>query len=112
MAVRSPRMTSWLILSVLLFVAALGMQHMAPSSLVAVTLYKLHLMSTAGWAGYWLDRVLFPYARPHLYCEAETEIEPFDDGAVLQVMTAHAPAVMLRRAVIVAGCLICVALGA
>lgn len=66
--------------------------------LVAVTnpeqglniLQKVNLVVLAGWIGYWLDRELFPYARPH---EADT------DGA------------MLRRSIIVAGSMLAVGLG-
>lgn len=29
-----------------------------------VTLYKLSLVTLAGLVGYWLDRAIFPYARP------------------------------------------------
>ena len=45
--------------------------------------WKFSLILTAGWLGYWLDRGLFPYARPH---EASTQDQPL---------------VMVRRAIIV-----------
>lgn len=60
------RMLPWLLGSVLLMIAALVVQHQWPGSVVAVTLYKAHLMVLGGWGGYWLDRALFPYERPHL----------------------------------------------
>ena len=59
------RMSSWLVVSLLLMVAALLVQETHPGSVIAVTLYKAHLMVLGGWGGYWLDRALFPYERPH-----------------------------------------------
>ncbi len=121
---RLPRMIAWLLLSILVMVATLVLQHAAPASLLAVTLYKIHLLLLAGWGGYWLDRGLFPYARPHELLAKLLEIEkpepePHDgpiDGfasAYLQVSPGTwYETSMLRRAIIVAGCLVCVALGA
>ncbi len=119
---RLPRMTAWLLLSALVMLLTLAAQHAAPTSLVAVTLYKIHLLLLAGWGGYWLDRVLFPYARPHELLAGQLEVEPpepqRDDGpieghAYLQVSAGTwYETSMLRRAIIVAGCLVCVALGA
>jgi hypothetical protein len=119
---RLPRMVAWLLLSVLVMVATLAVQHLAPASLVAVTFYKVHLLLLAGWGGYWLDRALFPYARPHELLAGLVEVEPpeqqHDAGpiagqAYLQVSAGSwYEASMLRRAIIVAGCLVCVAMGA
>lgn len=57
-----PRLTSWwiiaLALSALVFV-------LAPQQL-PVSLYKLNLIALAAVAGYWIDRSVFPYARPQL----------------------------------------------
>jgi hypothetical protein len=71
----------------------------------------------AGWGGYWLDRALFPYDRPHSYLmEAETieateATQPeYVEGVF--VGAGNFGASMLRRAIIVAACLICVGLGA
>lgn len=116
--VRGSRMLLCLLLSLALMVAALVVP---PGSVVAVTLYKAHLMSLGGWGGYWLDRWLFPYGRPHSYLLDESEgaelLEEEDDvpglaSAYLQVSSTEYPLSMLRRAVIVAACLICVGLGA
>lgn len=89
-----PRMLLWALLTVALMCLALFVQAEFPGNVFAVTLYKAHLMALGGWGGYWLDRALFPYARPHL-----VEAQDFDN-------------VMLRRAIIVAACLVCVGLGA
>jgi hypothetical protein len=111
----------WALLTVFLFCAALFSQETHPGSIFAVSLYKAHLMSLGGWGGYWLDRALFPYARPHEYLlpddvaigPAETahikDAEAFD---FLEVSSTAYPMAMMRRAVIVAACLICVGLGA
>ncbi|MFT4191654.1 MAG: putative holin [Comamonas sp.] len=117
----TPRMIVWALLSVVLGAAALGVQALWPTSLVAVTLYKAHLMSLGGWGGYWLDRVLFPYGRPHEClggeCSipinlAEPEGGPHDTPHEGLGFAGHYEAATLRRAIVVAACLICVGLGA
>lgn len=112
-----PRMLWWLIVTVLLMVAAHNATVREAGGLLAVSLYKAHLMSLGGWGGYWLDRALFPYARPHSYLEEETELPPelqTDDGYVVGMLQGASdyPTSMLRRAIIVAACLVCVGLGA
>lgn len=91
------RMFNAAVFSILLIVLAYLVQASWPGSLVAVSLYKAHLMALGGWGGYWIDRALFPYARPDQICK--------HDGAYL------GPS-MLRRAIVVAACLVCVGLGA
>ena len=54
------RMTDWLIVALAL---ALVVWLIAPQQL-PVSIYKLSLVSMAAVAGYWIDRSLFPYARP------------------------------------------------
>lgn len=90
------RMWPWLVLTVVLMALALLMQRLAPGDVVAVTLYKAHLMALGGWGGYWLDRALFPYERPHTQQGSPGEFD----------------AANLRRAIVVAACLVCVGLGA
>ncbi len=114
-----PRMLGWALATVLLMMLALWLQTAFTGSLVAVTLYKAHLLALGGWGGYWLDRALFPYDRPHEYLAAEEEIDdPTEaaaarDGLALRVCTgASFGQAMLRRAIVVAACLICVGLGA
>lgn len=57
-----PRLTSWwliaLALSALVFL-------LAPQQ-IPVSLYKLNLIALAAVAGYWIDRKVFPYARPNI----------------------------------------------
>ena len=89
-----PRMTNWLLITLVLSLVVLLL---APQQL-PVTLYKLSLITVAAWVGYWIDRGLFPYARPDLF-----EVGGRD---------ALFSSTMLRRAVIVAACIIGVAMGA
>ena len=118
-----PRMLNWLWVTLVLALLARAAMLSDPGSIFAVTLFKAHLMSLGGWGGYWLDRALFPYARPHQYVEDELthiEGEPID-GAVPGLASSELfamgtandyPLAMLRRAIVVAACLICVGLGA
>lgn len=79
--------------------AALGvvMSQLAPQQAL-VTLYKFSLVTGAGVAGYYLDRELFPYARPDRFqsCGRETVFA----------------AAQIRRAIIVAAMMMAVGLGA
>lgn len=68
---------------------------LAPQQL-PVLLFKLTLVLLAVWLGYWVDRALFPYARPHE--EQQRDVELFK-------------ASMMRRAVIVVGVVLAVSLG-
>ena len=117
-AKQPPRMLMWLAITLVLMTAALLTKEGWPGSLFAVTLYKAHLLSLGGWGGYWLDRGLFPYDRPHTHLDFErwaTESPPGDaaeDGPYLQVATNAFSLGMLRRAIVVAACLVCVGLGA
>lgn len=116
-AAPAPRMLHWLLATVLLMALAQAAMRADAGSLYAVSLYKCHLMSLGGWGGYWLDRALFPYARPHSYLEEEEELPTdlrTDDGYVVGMLQGASdyPTSMLRRAIIVAACLVCVGLGA
>lgn len=117
---RIPRMADWLLASVLL--AALVF-FIAPHQL-PVSLYKLSLVAMAGVAGYWIDRSMFPYARPDAFlvlddpepetlvvCEdigGECALHSAPDTVLLQLMGQA----MLRRAIIVAAAMVSVGLGA
>jgi len=106
-----------LVLTLALMALSLALQAYQPGTLVAVTAYKAHLMALGGWGGYWLDRALFPYDRPHTYLlGAETveacEVEQPELVEGVFVGAANFGASMMRRAIIVAACLLCVGLGA
>lgn len=87
------RMIEWLLISILLLAL---IAWLAPQQL-GVSLYKLSLITTAAWLGYWVDRSLFPYARP--------------DDLVLTEPIERAAA-MLRRAIVVGCAMLAVSLGA
>jgi hypothetical protein len=85
-----PRLTDWTVIAVsLTLVIALVAPHQ-----LGVTAYKLSLVSLAAVFGYWIDRSLFPSVRPDTCSH--------DDR----------PAAMIRRAIVVAACIIGVSLGA
>jgi hypothetical protein len=109
------RMVGWmligLLLSALIFV-------LAPQQ-IPVSLYKINLIAMAGVVGYWLDRSLFPYARPDSFLAAETPQDTSVDGGAL-MFDLECPvqndllfvAAQIRRSIIVAASMIAVGLGA
>ena len=109
---RIPRMTGWLLLAVCLVVV---IALVSPQQLPVAT-YKLSLISLATVAGYWLDRSLFPYARPDSYLERDwrhgTDEADFDVD--YRIVPGHHwvfCAAMLRRAMVVGAVVLAVALG-
>ena len=88
------RLAGWSALTLALTAALLLV---APQQL-PVSLYKINLVMIAGAVGYWLDRALFPYARP----------EAWSEGGHAEIFAAC----MLRRSVIVAAAMVAVGLGA
>lgn len=107
-----PRMTGWLLLAVIL-VAVIAM--VSPQQLPVVA-YKLSLISLAVVAAYWLDRSLYPYARPDSYLETNwrdgTDEPMFDaDFRIVPGYERAFCAAMLRRAIIVGAVVLAVALG-
>jgi hypothetical protein len=115
-------MLDWLLAAVVLM---LFVWQLAPQQL-PVSLYKLSLIALAAVAGYWIDRSLFPYARPDwflaLVSDDDEDDEPVASGpdgdvfearlAVDQPMLRLMGVAMLRRAIIVAAAMIAVGLGA
>ena len=109
---RLPRTTSWLIAACVLLAAV---AFLSPVQL-PVLLYKGSLIALAAVLGYWLDRSLFPYARPDGYLVSEWRDElPAPDGvADYPVVTEYRwlfAAALLRRAVVVGAVVVGVALG-
>lgn len=107
-----PRMAGWLLMAVVL-VAAIAL--ISPQQL-PVAAYKLSLISLAAVVAYWLDRSLFPYARPDSYLERDwrhgTGEPEFDaDYRVVPGYMQAFCAAMLRRAIVVAGVVLAVAMG-
>lgn len=103
---RAPRTSTWLLLAAILL-ACIAV--IAPPQL-PVVLYKASLVSLAAVLGYWLDRALFPYARPDGYLARDWRFgtdEP-EDGVDYPVVAGYIrvfTAAMIRRALIV-GCVV------
>lgn len=116
-----PRLFWWLIATILLL-AVISL--LAPQQL-PVSLYKLSLVTMAGVVGYWLDRSIFPYARPDSFIDntdfeescdidletgADCKILAWDSGdSALAMLFGLA---MLRRALIVGAAMLAIGLGA
>ncbi len=97
---RFPRMADWWIYA-LLMTLVIGM--LAPQQL-PVSLYKLNLIALAAVSAYWLDRSMFPYARPDSFACGLERLS-------IHMAILYASA-MLRRALIVAAAMLAVGLGA
>lgn len=81
-----------------------------------VSLYKLNLIAMAGFGGYWLDRSLFPYARPDRFypeCGIDDPDTALDFSIDTHIHNDLLFAVaQVRRALIVVGAMIAIGLGA
>ena len=113
------RSLSFLIAAMFLLVLALW----GAPQLLEVTVYKLGLVFASASAGYWIDRVTFPYARPDQVAENELSLDRVPNykdethvrSAAHDYITLGAMLMsqsMIRRAIIMAACMICVGLGA
>ena len=76
-----------------------------------VTLYGLSKIAAAGYMGYWIDRLLFPYCRPHESWwgdEDDEETEPLTDEEreLVKDLPVYTPMPQIRRAIIVAACIL------
>ncbi|WP_051299246.1 putative holin [Marinobacterium litorale] len=105
-----PRLIVWLLVSIALLAAIAWVSpHQLP-----VVLYKIALVTIAAVLAYWLDRTLFPYARPHvLFGEADH----YQDGDLKRDRAQEAgyrwsaSIATLRRALIVLACVLGLTLG-
>ncbi|HAT1683673.1 TPA: hypothetical protein I8Y21_004428 [Klebsiella oxytoca] len=102
-----PRLWGWLAAAVVLFlvIAAVSPQQLP------VVVYKLSLITLAAVLGYWLDRSLFPKARPGQF---QKHVPPLMDVGRYPVETGcHLvfAAALVRRAIIVAAVCLAVAMG-
>ena len=109
---RAPRNTIWLAAAVLL----LALIAIISPIQLPVVLYKAALVSLAAVLGYWLDRSLFPYARPDGYLERDWRKgtdEPlfFADHPVVKGYELVYALAMLRRAVVVGVVIVGITLG-
>lgn len=116
---RVPRLSGWLLITICLMAA---IWFVAPQQL-PVSLYKLSLVVMAAVVGYWLDRSLFPYARPDVFLRFEDAIlvDPDDIdhvGSADVMVPVSGPqdllfvASILRRALIVGCAMLAMGLGA
>jgi hypothetical protein len=83
------RMFHWLLLSVVLYAAAILLKDVAALPQVQIVCWKLGHINAAAFMGYWIDRTTF---RDRLHAMSE-------------------PLRQIRRAIIMAACILAVALG-
>ena len=120
--IKTPRLSGWLLITLALLAAVWAI---APQQL-PVSLYKLSLVTLAAVVGYWIDRSLFPYARPaylldpqdslvagspELMCDDDDQCalaESARDDLLLRLCGTS----MLRRAIIVGCAMLAMGLGA
>jgi hypothetical protein len=118
---RPPRMLAWTLVAIALFFFLAGLHVVDGSRLMAAVVYKGLLIALGGIGGYWLDRELFPYARPHRCMDFEPldpqpgeSLSPLGrdmhetESSYLQIASSDYTVAMIRRAIIMAACLICV----
>lgn len=101
-----PRLVVWLIVSVALLA---GIALVSPQQL-PVVLYKIALVTIAVVLAYWVDRTLFPYARPHLEFQWANECHNTDQNMEASARLG-ANLATLRRALIVLACVLGLTLG-
>ena len=96
-SIKNSRMITWLAISIplILIVAFISPQK------IELLVNKTVMITFSAWLGYRIDRGLFPYARPDRLTE-----EPAVPGSDLAFSSA-----MLRRAIIVAACVLAMAIG-
>ena len=105
---RLPRLTLWVFVTMALMIClALAAPEQMP-----VIAYKVALVTLGVVLAYWLDRALFPYARPHEYMPKP--IGPGGCGPDPQAAdrdTVAFAAACMRRALIVLACVLGLTLG-
>lgn len=79
----------------------------APQQL-PVTLVKISLATIAGLTGFWIDRVIFPYAEPD---DIKARAEKESDEEVRIALIESFDKAALRRAIIIAASIIGICLG-
>lgn len=108
-----PRLFGLLILNLVL----IGIIYAIAPQQAPVTLYKLSLVTTAGLVGYWLDRALFPYARPDSFQAWSGGVDFTDRPSISFVSIKKGlelvfAACLIRRAIIVGCAMLAMGLGA
>lgn len=109
-----PRMTGWLIVSLVLFAIQYLTMPTDPMDAsrwarALVVVNKINLLTVGAWLGYMVDRRAFPYARPDsIQKEAAKECHGPDIKAMYFQAFSTA---MIRRAIIMGSTVMAVALG-
>ena len=106
---RGPRLLGWLIATVVIMLA---LAFVAPEQMPVIA-YKLGLVTLGCVLAYWLDRALFPYARPHACIPTPDApggcaIPSEDERKRYEFLFAAA---CIRRALIVLACVLGLTLG-
>ena len=105
MQLKTPRLTGWTLITLALLLAV---WLLSPQQL-PVSLYKLSLVTLAAVIGYWLDRSLFPYARPDKFWSlALSHSSNLLTSNLIDAMSWAC----LRRAVIIGCAMLAMGLGA
>ncbi|AWK43114.1 MULTISPECIES: putative holin [Photorhabdus] len=105
--IKKLRLGGWLLTAVLLLIT-IGL--VSPQQ-VPVVIYKLSLIALAVVLGYWLDRSLFPKARPGQYLKYDEILMKEGKYPVQTGYHMVFAAVLIRRALIVAATCLSVATG-
>lgn len=105
------RIHIWLLLSIVLAaVVYLGAPadplEAGPWSRFLVIVHKINLITWAGWVGYWLDRALFPYGRPDRW-KPEASMTDYELWSYTTIFNTC----MLRRAIVMAACMLAIGMG-
>lgn len=114
---RLPRLYSLMLITV----AALVLLYFIAPQQLPVALYKFTLVTLAALVGYWIDRLIFPYARPDGYLafdwrEVRPTLPKYGDDYQVDYLVEEEhrlvfAAAMLRRALIMIAIVLGVALG-
>lgn len=102
-----PRLCLWLLITTLLLIF---MTAFHPQQL-PVVLYKGCLVTGGVVLGYWLDRSLFYYARPHTQFEMALQLGADQQLEASRSMRLIASLATLRRTVIILACVLGLTLG-
>jgi len=104
------RLFGWALITLSLLI---GLWLLRPEQM-PVILYKFCLVTFGAVLGYWIDRAIFPYARPHTWLPMHGEIAPGGVGSIptLQLSESIFPVLlMIRRTIIVFACILGLTLG-
>tara|TARA_R110001606_G_scaffold212691_1_gene360466 strand:- start:22002 stop:22406 length:405 start_codon:yes stop_codon:yes gene_type:complete len=109
------RIGPWLILAL---ITTVGVGFLYPHQL-GVLLWSLTKLCWGAYLGYWIDRTIFPYARPHAFAPSNDDPVAADtsyetDDAQIITGCSRLPfweLLMLRRALIIAAAILALGLG-